>query len=170
MAKSDLQALAGSFGIDTEGLTVEQLQNALDANTGYQKFLAADNAAKELSDSLEEEKQKTANLTAELTTANADLSAKQGELDAAVEKNEAQEKELEVLRNAAASGVEVKEEAVSGEKSPVVFKAADGKKYEITQSEFRFRGKVYKSDVAVKENKDVLEILVAAKSFILKKA
>lgn len=60
---------------------------------------------------------------------------------------------------------EVKKEV----KKPIVFTAEDKTKYELTVEKFTFKGKKYASKEAVKDNADVLEALVEAKSFILKK-
>jgi len=64
---------------------------------------------------------------------------------------------------------EVKEGADTKKESKIVFKSEDGSKYELLVKEFTFKGKKYASKEAVKENTDVLEALVEAKSFILKK-
>lgn len=64
---------------------------------------------------------------------------------------------------------EVNEGAGTKKESKIVFKSEDGSKYELLVKEFTFKGKKYASKEAVKENTDVLEALVEAKSFILKK-
>lgn len=64
---------------------------------------------------------------------------------------------------------EVNEGADTKKESKIVFKSEEGSKYELLVKEFTFKGKKYASKEAVKENTDVLEALVEAKSFILKK-
>jgi len=66
-------------------------------------------------------------------------------------------------------------ETATEEETPVVEDSekivfVDGKiKYELTVSEFTFKGKKYASEKAVEENADVLKALVKLNSFILKK-
>ena len=76
--------------------------------------------------------------------------------------------ELKAQKNTDAKA-EVNEVAVTKKESKIVFKSEDGSKYELLVKEFTFKGKKYASKEAVKENTDVLEALVEAKSFILKK-
>lgn len=59
--------------------------------------------------------------------------------------------------------------AKSEKEGKIIFKSEDGSKHELLVKEFTFKGKKYVSKEAVKENADVLEALVEAKSFILKK-
>jgi hypothetical protein len=62
----------------------------------------------------------------------------------------------------------VEETPVVEDSEKIVF--VDGKiKYELTVSEFTFKGKKYASEKAVEENTDVLKALVKLNSFILKK-
>lgn len=60
---------------------------------------------------------------------------------------------------------EVKQETAKA----IVFTAEDKTKYELTVEKFTFKGKKYVSKEAVKDNADVLQALVEANSFILKK-
>lgn len=59
--------------------------------------------------------------------------------------------------------------AKSEKEGKIIFKSEDGSKHELLVKEFTFKGKKYVSKEAVKDNADVLEALVEANSFILKK-
>lgn len=100
MNKEQLLAVCLTFGVLTEGLkTNAQLQEALDANTGYQEYLkalagkeaaerAASASANELTianGALAEAGNKVAELAGDLSTANQELATKQAELDQANE-------------------------------------------------------------------------------------
>lgn len=69
----------------------------------------------------------------------------------------------------AQANAQVNEGSDTKKESKIVFKSEDGSKYELLVKEFTFKGKKYASKEAIKENTDVLETLVEAKSFILKK-
>jgi hypothetical protein len=53
---------------------------------------------------------------------------------------------------------------------PLSFIAESGEEYQITVPKFRFKGQEYDSQKAIDETPEVLEILIDAKSFIIKKA
>jgi hypothetical protein len=82
-------------------------------------------------------------------------------------------KENKATAEAVATSPEVKNEVVVVAEEivqeTILFKAEDGSEYEVLAKEFVFKGKKYVAQDAVTENAGVLEALVAAKSFILKK-
>lgn len=53
---------------------------------------------------------------------------------------------------------------------PFSFISESGEEYQITVPKFRFKGQEYDSQKAIDETPEVLEILIEAKSFIIKKA
>jgi len=78
--------------------------------------------------------------------------------DAAEERAEASEQELETL----------KAKTLEQESEKLLYEAADGSTYELVQTEFRYRGTLYQGEDVI-TNHDLLEELIEAKAFVLKK-
>jgi len=154
--KDRLTALAVTFGIVTEGLTVAQLQEALDANAGYQAFLAKEKDFAQVSAAKETAEAKAIALEGNLTKAREEIASLTEELGQANGTIES------LIAEAATAG------ATGDDPAKVIYTDANGKRYEITQPTFRYKGKVYQSADAVEEHREVLQELLNAKAFIFK--
>jgi len=153
--KDKLIALAVTFGIITEGLTAVQLQDALDANAGYQAFVATENALAQALSDKDTAAAKVLKLEADLRKTNQEVAALTQELDQA----------NETISDMAAAAT-VTAEATNPD---AVFYTDDkGQTHEIVQPTFRFRGREYQSAEAVEKHRDVLQELLEAKAFIFK--
>jgi hypothetical protein len=155
--KDRLIALAVAFGIITEGLTVVQLQEALDANAGYQAFVAKEKELAKAQSDKDTAEAKVLQLEADLKKANEEKASLTEELD------QANETISDMAAQAAAP-------ASVDEADKVFYTDTAGDSHEIVHPTFRFRGKEYQSAEAVEKHRDVLQELLEAKAFIFKQA
>lgn len=163
--KEELIAIAAAFGIITEGLTVAQLEEALDKSEGYQKYVQAQDAAVKSAEELEASNARVTELEGDLTAANAEAARLQAELDTANETIEA----LEAEKAAAADVVFTSESfEAAGGKDYAVY---NGVKYAFTDrapKQLQIDGRIYTREELL-NNEEVMVSLIVGQSGFVKK-
>ncbi len=140
-----------------------------DPNQELEQLRAENLALKEKVEALESELDQVKKNYEDLETQNANLQNKTTEL---TEANERHEELSETLRGYIAEKDAIisnlQEQEAKTDK--LIYTSDSGDKYEVTQSEFRFRGTLYQAVDAIENHRDVMETLIESKSFILKQA
>ncbi|WP_417365540.1 hypothetical protein [Flavobacterium beibuense] len=136
-----------------------------DLTAANKRVTALEKELKEKDQALIASKEQVGELNTKVDSLEADLTAEKTYGAALQNQLDASEEEITKLTEAL-EGYQAKE--AEEQASRLLYKSEKGQTYEITVSEFRFRGDLYKSAEAIENHKEILEILIKNKSFILK--